>query len=102
MEPNVDRSSISGGVFAGMLLHVVQVPFLLCCGFLGIEAGFLAPLFIGVSQFAYVGPAVWLAGRKGQANAVRGLWIAAGITFLLNATCWGVGFALFSFTPRSF
>jgi hypothetical protein len=102
MEAAPDRSTVSEGVFTALGLNVVQVPLLVCCSLLGSDAGFLSIGCIGVSQFLYVGPALWLAGRKRHANAVRGLWIGAGITFLLNATCWAVGFAMISGASHRF
>ena len=90
METSADASSVSGGVVAVFALHLIQVPFLICCSVIGFEAGIVVPLLIGASQFVYVGPALSIARRKGRLNAVRGMWIAAGVTFLLNAACWGL------------
>jgi hypothetical protein len=51
----------------------------------------LAPLlFIGASQLLYVGPAFWWARRRGFTRLAQGILIGAGITFLLNAACWGL------------
>jgi hypothetical protein len=55
----------------------------------------LRPLFfavegIGISQFVYIGPAIWIAHKHGQDNRMKGLIIAASLVALLNAACWGV------------
>ena len=61
------------------------------CGTLGLAA----PLLIGVTQLAYVVPAILFALRRGRRAVAMGLIIGAAVTFLLNAACWGaVGAAL--------
>lgn len=49
------------------------------------------PLFaIGVVQGLWAVP-VWLSfRRKGESETAKGILLAAGIVFLLNAACWGV------------
>ena len=47
---------------------------------------------IGVTQLAYVLPAVVILRRRGTERAraaERGVWLGAGVTFLLNAACFG-------------
>ncbi|MBI1850663.1 MAG: hypothetical protein HYR85_10005 [Planctomycetes bacterium] len=95
MDTSADSSSVATGVGTVFALHLIQVPFLICCSIIGFQAGMVAPLLIGASQFVYVGPALSIAGRKGWRNAVRGMWIGAGVTFLLNAACWGLVLASF-------
>ena len=57
---------------------------------LSILVGFW-PLFgIGVVQALWIVP-VWLSfRRRGESESAKGVLLAAGITFLLNAACWGV------------
>jgi hypothetical protein len=47
-------------------------------------------LGIGVLQAAWIVPLVRYYRTKGEAETAKGLLIAAGIVFLLNASCWGV------------
>ena len=45
---------------------------------------------IGVVQAAWIVP-LWRYYRaSGETETAKGLWIAAGIVFLLNAGCWGL------------
>ena len=87
------QGSETGEVFLGMgltlLLHFLQVPL----GFLTGGIGFVA---IGLTQLLYVIPAIIIASRKGRKGIVKGLIIMAGITFLLNAACWGFMLAVFT------
>lgn len=57
---------------------------------LSIMLGFW-PLFgIGVIQALWIVP-LWLSfKRRGETESAKGVLLAAGITFLLNAACWGV------------
>jgi hypothetical protein len=41
----------------------------------------------GLTQFLYLGPAVWLAYRWGWRKTAKGLLIVAGIGVLLNGAC---------------
>lgn len=47
-------------------------------------------LGIGVLQAAWIVPLVRHFRTKGETETAKGLLIAAGIVFLLNASCWGV------------
>ena len=47
-------------------------------------------LGIGLVQLAWFGPAYFHYRRAGEAETTQGLLIAAGLVFLLNASCWGV------------
>ena len=44
---------------------------------------------IGLVQLAYVVPVCLHYRKQGKSNTVKGLIIAASITALLNASCWG-------------
>lgn len=46
-------------------------------------------LFIGLSQWLYLGPAIWIALRKGRRRTAAGFAIGGGITLLLNSACFG-------------
>ena len=87
------------GALLALALHLLWVPVLLLLGLFAdtgatqevIVPLMLAPLlFIGAAQLLYVGPALWWARRRGFTKLVQGLLIGAGLTFLLNAACWGL------------
>ena len=56
-------------------------------------------MFLGVSQFAYIVPLAILAKRNEAPEMAKGLLIAAGVTFLLNAACFGAVFLAFGAKP---
>ncbi len=45
---------------------------------------------IGISQMVYLFPALLFFAYRGRVGIVNGLLIGAGITLLLNATCFGI------------
>ena len=49
-------------------------------------------MFVGVSQIAGIGPAIYLFGSWRLTR--NGILIAAGLVFLLNAACFGLVFIL--------
>jgi hypothetical protein len=86
-EPQVDTSTVGEGVFFGLVLQLIQVPFVMFI---------VGWAIIGVSQLLYIVPAIVIATRSGKFNRRKGLIIAACIVALLNATCWGaLGFGNF-------
>ena len=91
-------NAVVGAVLA-LAMHLVWLPVLLLLGLLvdsGATTEIIVPLmlaavlFIGVTQLLYVGPAFWWARRRGYTRLAQGVLIGAGITFLLNAACWGL------------
>lgn len=52
--------------------------------------GVLIVIGIGVSQFLLLGPVLYMARRAQKMELFKGLLIAAGIVFLLNAACFGL------------
>lgn len=54
----------------------------------------MALAFIGITQLIYVGPAL-VYFRKDTAM-MQGILIGAGITFLINAACFGIVFVTFA------
>ena len=51
---------------------------------------FVVPLLgIGILQLLWIIPCYLHFRRKGQRETAKGVLIAAGIVFLLNAGCWG-------------
>jgi len=74
------QGEIWRGVGLALLMHLIQVP-------LAAATVFISLVFMGVSQLLYIIPAIVIYRRKGRPGVVKGLIIAAAITFLLNATC---------------
>ena len=72
------------GILLGLVLHGVLLVTMVVPVF-----GFMLLMFIGVSQLVYIIPACVIYARQGRRDMVKGLIIAASITFLLNAACWG-------------
>ena len=68
------------GVGAALLLHLIQIPLMFVTSFVSL-------IFMGISQLLYIGPAIAIYQSKGRPGVVKGLIIAAAITFLLNGAC---------------
>jgi hypothetical protein len=75
-----DPGSIGLGLLLLLGLHLFQIPLALVAGW----------VWISVSQMFYVVPAAIVLARTGRSRTHKGLWIGAGITALLNATCFGL------------
>lgn len=54
-----------------------------------------ALVLIGLNQFLYLLPILIWAGIKRKKGLFQGILIAAGITFLINAACFGIFFYSF-------
>ncbi|HKE29508.1 MAG TPA: hypothetical protein VKB88_44465 [Bryobacteraceae bacterium] len=52
--------------------------------------GIVILLGIGVVQLAWALPMYFSYRRRGETQTANGVLLAAGITFLLNASCWGI------------
>ena len=70
------------GVLLCFALHLT--PLLL------LQVGLILLAGVGITQVLYILPAYLIAKNKGEMGIAKGLLIGAGITFLLNATCFGV------------
>jgi hypothetical protein len=95
--PNL-HGSVGRGVFLGLVLHLFQilvVPVILILFDVFYpahkEPGAAGLLFCiyawSVTQFLYLGPAAWLAYRKGQTETGKGFLIVAAVGVLINGTC---------------
>ncbi len=90
LPPVGHKDSVGSGLLRLLLLHLFQIP-------LAVVGG---PLWIGLSQLVYVVPQHFAYAKRGQRACIRGLWLGAGITFLLNAGCFGI--VLLSLSSASF
>ena len=80
-EPQQDPTTVAGGFGLGLLLQLIQLPFIpLLFGW----------ALIGVSQLLYIVPAIIMSRNAGYGNRAKGLIIAACAVLLLNATCMGL------------
>ena len=89
-------SKEEGHILLGMLLcwllNIVQLGIaavLLTTGERTLPTVFILVGAIGLLQFVYVIPIWRLFRNRGKSMTARGLLIAASITALLNAACWG-------------
>jgi hypothetical protein len=83
----------------GHVIPVVPLAFLSLIS-RGMGPGIL-PIFyfgIGITQLIYVIPGIVYFRRHGRPLIAKGIIIGASITFLLNAACFGVLFAVLSNT----
>jgi len=66
-----------GGIVASGVLMVVYIGFAMLFG-------------IGLAQLMWIIPAYLRYKKRGETETAKGILIAAGLVFLLNASCWGV------------
>lgn len=57
---------------------------------LAIGIGVFLILGIGAVQALWIGPLYFMYRARDETETAKGILIAAGITFLLNAGCWGL------------
>jgi len=88
-EPRSQHGEVWRGIGLALLLHLIQIPFTVITYMFSL-------IFVGVSQLVYIVPAIVVYRRNGRPGVVKGLIIAAAITFLLNATCTAIFFATLS------
>lgn len=84
------KDTVGTGILRLLLLHLIQFPLMVVGG----------PIWIGISQLVYVIPQHFAFKKQGRNACIRGLWIGAGVTFLLNAGCFGI--VLLSLSSSSF
>jgi len=84
------KDTMGTGVLRLLLLHLLQIPLTVVGG----------PIWIGFSQLFYVVPQHFAFKKQGRNACIRGLWLGAGVTFLLNAGCFGI--VLLSLSSASF
>ncbi len=80
-EREPDRGSIGAGFGIGMLLHLLQL-------LVVFEPFFL--LFFGITQLAYMLPAMMGWAIAGKGRTVGGLAICLGVTFFANCLLFGL------------
>ncbi|MBK7644884.1 MAG: hypothetical protein IPJ19_17890 [Planctomycetes bacterium] len=88
-----DQGSIARGIGLTAVLHAAVL--IVCCAFALVASGdamngLMPFLGIGLFQLLYMGPALLYISKRKQPRTLKGMQIALGITFLLNAACFGV------------
>ena len=81
-------NTVQAGVGLAFKLHLFQ--------FASIVLGGFPLLFFGLTQWAYLTPAIIEYRKRGQAEVVKGLVIVGAVGFLLNAGCFGLVFLALS------
>jgi hypothetical protein len=85
--PAKSEGSVGVGIGLGLLLHLLQLAVVPAISIL-YNPGLLFSVYAwGLTQFLYLGPAIWLAYHKGQRETAKGLLIVAGIGVLINGAC---------------
>ena len=91
---------VAKGVFLSVVLHLVAFIVIAVIG-ASIEPqdGALLVLpfiaFVGVTQWLYLGPVIWLLRRRGSTAVAKGVMIAGGLATLGTGLCYG-GIGLYS------
>jgi hypothetical protein len=91
------QGSMGRGVGLGLLSHLLQIVIVPGATFLfGAFSTIQEPLVAGffysirywsLTQFLYLGPAAWLAFRRGQLETAKGFLIVGAIGVLINGAC---------------
>ena len=86
--PPPNGGTLWGGFGIAALINLAG----LVMGFItiGIGLGILVLVAFGLVQFAWLGPLYYSFRKQGKTETAKGVMIAAGISFLLNAGCWGL------------
>ena len=94
--PPKREGSAWAGIGLTIAAHVIFQPLIALFGMIPrLEFLYLAFLVIGISQLVYMVPAIIISFAKGKPQLGKGFLIGAGITFLLNAACFGLIFMSF-------
>src|SRR5438128_523624 len=81
-----DTSELLRGIGFIWLLNLVH----LGLAYIAMPVGAVLIMAFGVVQLAYVIPLAIKAKRSGDRGRMKGMIIAASVTFLLSVACWGV------------
>ena len=82
---------VFGGFLRVLVMHAVfQTAAFFFIQLFDADSSIMPLLFIGLSQLVYVVPAVIKTKRRGLTETSKGIILAAIVTFLLNAACFGL------------
>jgi hypothetical protein len=82
-----DEGSIAKGFGIGAAINIGAA--LVGALTIMIAIGAVVLLGFGLIQAVWIGPLVAKYNNRGETETAKGLLLAAGVTFLLNAGCWG-------------
>src|SRR5690349_512981 len=85
-----DPGSLVRGISLGSLINVGML--LIGCVTIPLIIGVAVVAGFGVLQFAWITPVYMRFRWRGETETAKGLLVAAGVTVLLSAGCWGVIF----------
>jgi hypothetical protein len=86
-----NRDGVGIGLLIGIGLHIVAGGLiLLAISLVDQEYSAGALVVCGLTQLIYLVPAMLIERSKQRPKIVRGIVLVAAITFLLNASCWGL------------
>ena len=80
-----DRGSIARGFLTAAFVSVL----VLLASSVMVPLALYVVTLVGIVQLLWLGPLWNSYRRKGNTESAKGVLLAAGITFLLNAACWG-------------
>lgn len=83
-EVEVKSGSVWLGFAIGAALDILAVPLLIAINHGPYIFG------IGILQLVWIAPAYFIVRRMDFGETAKGIMIAGGICFLLNAACWGL------------
>ena len=86
--PPPEPGSILEGVMYGTVVNIFAL--LISVASIGIGIGILLTAGFGPIQWIWMAMLVNRFRREGQTETAKGVLIAAGISTLLSAACWGV------------
>jgi hypothetical protein len=91
-----ERGSILLGIAITAAGHVAACALVTGIGALfgSSEAGVMWLIALGFTQLLHVVPLTKWSNARREYRTTKGVWIAAGITALLNAACFGIGVAM--------
>ena len=88
----IDRGSMVQGFFVAALLNFVFVGVIASIANRAADLKVVQFLLLGIGLTQLLWPTpLWLTyKRSGKTESAKGVLVAGGITFLLNAGCWGI------------
>ena len=87
-EPPVNEGNLGKGFAIAAAINIGALLAGLSMIFIGV--GVVIIFGIGAVQALWIGPLYTTYRGKGETETAKGTLLAAGITFLLNAGCWGL------------
>ncbi len=95
--PRAVAAANKGHAGIGVAIGILTQPLTLLIAFLTSNGGhsqdytpFIVLAVFGLVQWLYIVPIGIVLHATGKSRTALGLWITAGIIFLINAGCWGL------------